>query len=76
MIIRLLYKERISVEYLPKILVKMRTGGRSNASLRNRFLANREDGLAWTFNHLYQPMFVRLKKPLQKIIQFFRKPID
>ena len=76
MIIRLLFKHNISVEYLPKILVHMRTGGISNASLKHRFIANKEDGLAWKFNHLYQPMFVRIQKPFQKIVQFFKKPIS
>ena len=56
------------------ILVKMRMGGASNSNLLNRLKANKEDGLAWTKNQLNKPMFVRIKKPLQKVIQFFKKP--
>jgi len=74
MILRLLYKENISVYYIPMILVNMRTGGKSNRSLLNRIKANKEDSLAWTRNQLNKPFFVRLKKPLQKLKQFFLKP--
>jgi glycosyltransferase len=56
------------------ILVKMRMGGASNSSLINRIRANKEDGLAWTKNQLNKPMFIRIKKPLQKVRQFFSKP--
>ena len=74
MILKLLYKENISVHYIPMILVKMRMGGASNSTFLNRIRANKEDVLAWTKNQLNKPMFVRIKKPLQKAIQFFKKP--
>lgn len=74
MILKLLYKQNINVFYIPMILIKMRMGGKSNASIMNRIRANKEDGLAWTENQLNKPLFVRIKKPLQKIKQFFLKP--
>ena len=74
MILKLLYKHNISVHYLPMILVNMRMGGESNKSFWNRLKANKQDSLAWTKNQLNKPMFVRLKKPLQKLKQFFLKP--
>ena len=74
MILKLLYKKNIYVFYIPMILVKMRMGGASNSSIMNRIRANKEDGLAWTKNQLNKPLFVRIKKPLQKIRQFFLKP--
>lgn len=74
MILKLLYKQNISVKYIPMILVNMRVGGASNSSLINRIKANKEDGLAWTKNQLNKPMFIRIKKPLQKVRQFFLKP--
>ncbi len=74
MILRLLYKNRLHVVYLPEIMVKMRMGGTSNQSFLNRIKANKEDGIAWTKNQLEKPMFVRLKKPLLKLRQFFLKP--
>jgi glycosyltransferase involved in cell wall biosynthesis len=74
MILKLLYKHNINVIYIPMILVKMREGGISNINLWNRIRANKEDSLAWTRNQLNKPMFVRVKKPLLKIRQFFLKP--
>ena len=74
MILKLLYKHNISVHYIPMILVKMRMGGESNKSFLNRLKANKEDSLAWTKNQLNKPIFVRFKKPLQKLRQFFLKP--
>ena len=74
MILKLLYKHNINVIYIPMILVKMRAGGISNSNLWNRIRANKEDSLAWTRNQLNKPLFVRVKKPLLKIRQFFLKP--
>ena len=74
MILRLLYKNSLNIVYIPEILVKMRMGGKSNKTLWNRIKANKEDSLAWTKNQLNKPMFVRFKKPLQKLRQFFLKP--
>lgn len=74
MIIKLLYKYNIKVFYIPMILVNMRMGGASNSSILNRIRANKEDGLAWTKNQLNKPIFVRIKKPLLKVKQFFLRP--
>ena len=74
MILKLLYKHNISVYYIPMILVNMRMGGESNRSFLHRLKANKEDSLAWTRNRLKTPLFVRFKKPLQKLRQFFLKP--
>ena len=71
MILRLLYKHNLNVEYIPQVLVKMRAGGQSNANFINRFRANRDDGKAWKLNHLDKPKFIRLFKPFRKIRQFF-----
>ena len=46
LMLRFLVKHNISTAYLPKVLVKMRTGGVSNVSLRNRLKANYNDRLA------------------------------
>ena len=74
MVLKLLYKHNIKVFYIPMILVNMRMGGASNSSILNRIRANKEDGLAWTKNQLNKPLFVRIKKPLQKVKQFFQRP--
>ena len=74
MMIRLLYRYKCSVYYLPKILVKMRDGGYSNQSLWNRLRGNNEDVLAWKLNGLKPPRLLRLLKPMLKIRQFIDLP--
>ena len=74
MVLRLLYKNKISVYYLPKILVKMRIGGISNYSIWSRLRGNNEDYIAWKMNGLTPPFFIRIRKPLSKLIQFFKRP--
>ncbi len=74
MILRLLHKDNIIVEYIPEILIKMRMGGESNASIWNRLKGNKEDNIAWDINGLKKPPFIRFIKPFRKISQFFRRP--
>lgn len=57
--------------YVPGIVVHMRVGGMSNASLKNRLRANAEDRLAWRINGLKGGLLASLLKPFRKIIQFF-----
>jgi len=71
MMLRLLVKHRISTTYIPEILVKMRTGGQSNASFNNRIKANRMDRLAWNINGLKPDLLTLWIKPIRKIIQFW-----
>lgn len=71
MMLRLLYKHRITAAYLPETLVRMRTGGVSNRSIRRRLAANREDRKAWQVNGLKAPFYTTILKPLRKINQFF-----
>ena len=44
--LRIIHKHKCKFAYLPIVSVKMRTGGLSNSSFKNRLLANREDRLA------------------------------
>lgn len=74
LMLRFLYKAGIRVSYLPKILVRMRAGGMSNASLLNRFRANREDRRAWSINHIRPYFYTTWLKPLRKLVQYFQKP--
>lgn len=73
LMLRLIHKEQIKINYLPKVIVKMRTGGASNASLKNRIRANKEDRMAWRMNGLKPGFFTFIRKPISKIIQFIRK---
>jgi glycosyltransferase len=70
LMLRLLYKQNISVAYLPELLVFMRSGGKSNASLNNRMRANMEDRMAWKINGLNPSPLTLFLKPLRKIEQY------
>jgi glycosyltransferase involved in cell wall biosynthesis len=70
LMLRILIKHEIHAHYIPKVLVKMRAGGMSNASFRNRITANKEDRLAWKLNGLEPHFFTLYAKPIRKISQF------
>ena len=71
LMLRFLYKYKCSTAYIPEVLVKMRVGGKSNASLINRIKANREDKKAWLMNDLKPGIFTLIRKPFSKFGQFF-----
>jgi glycosyltransferase len=71
LMLRFLLKNKVSTCYLPEVTVRMRTGGASNASLKNRLTANREDRLAWKMNGLKPRFYTLYLKPLLKIPQYF-----
>lgn len=73
LMLRILLKHHHDACYLPEVLVKMRLGGYSNASLRNRIRANNEDHQAWLLNGLKPLVFTRYLKPIRKIPQFFAR---
>ena len=69
--LRFLVKYRLHTAYLPEVLVKMRTGGISNASIKNRLLANKMDRKAWKVNNLKPYPWTIPMKPLRKVGQWF-----
>lgn len=71
--LRFIHRYNVSISYLPRVIVKMRVGGMSNASLSNRIKANQEDRRAWEVNGLKPHVFTLIFKPLSKILQFVRK---
>ena len=71
--LRFLLKHKIKAVYLPELLVKMRAGGASNASLKHRINANKEDRRAWELNGLRPYFFTLWLKPLRKVVQFFKR---
>ena len=70
LMLRLLLKELISCIYIPELLVRMRVGGASNASLSNRIQANRMDRRAWELNALKPYPWTIPMKPLRKLAQY------
>ena len=73
LMLRLLVKERISATYIPSVLVAMRLGGASNATLKNRLRANQMDRRAWEVNGLTPLPWTIFLKPLRKINQWLVK---
>lgn len=70
MMLRILLKYSFPALYIPRVLVKMRAGGMSNATFWNRLRANKEDRLAWKLNGLQPRLLTLYMKPLRKIPQF------
>ncbi|GAB2773580.1 glycosyltransferase family 2 protein [Rhabdobacter roseus] len=71
LMLRMLYKHKLSPVYLPRVLVQMSTGGVSNSTLSNRIQANKNDRKAWRVNSLKPYFFTLWLKPIRKIVQFF-----
>jgi len=71
LMLRMLHRHKVSTAYLPEVLVKMRVGGVSNVTLKNRIRANREDRRGWRINNLKPGLFTLIRKPLSKFSQFF-----
>jgi glycosyltransferase involved in cell wall biosynthesis len=73
MMLRIFVKHNLRAAYFPQVIVKMRTGGISNSSVKNRIRANREDREAWRINGLKPYFFTLYLKPLRKVSQFLKK---
>ncbi len=73
LMLRMMHKYKLKAHYINKTIVRMRTGGVSNASLKNRIRANQEDKMAWQLNGLKPSLFTFIRKPLSKLTQFFKK---
>ena len=71
--LRVIHKNGIQPAYLPEVIVKMRTGGKSNRSLKNRIIANKEDRKAWEINGLEPNWYTLYIKPFRKITQWILK---
>lgn len=71
LMLRFMHKHGIRVNYLPRVITKMRAGGQSNVTFKNRWKANREDRLAWKMNGLQPGLFTLVRKPLSKLKQYF-----
>ena len=73
LILRILLKHAIPAYYINKVIIKMRVGGMSTASFRNRIKANMQDRMAWKINNLSPHPFTLYLKPMRKLGQFFKK---
>lgn len=73
LMLRILLKHEIPAAYIKQVIIKMRMGGVSTASLQNRLKANSQDRLAWKINGLDPYFFTLYMKPLRKLGQFLKR---
>ena len=75
MMLRFFLKHGISATYIPEVLVNMRVGGASSASVKNRLKGHLKDWRAWRINGLTPRPWTLILKPLSKIGQYVFKDI-
>lgn len=75
LLMRFIAKHKIKTAYLPQILVKMRVGGTTNKSWTNIIKQNLEIYKAAHKNGLKLSPFFILYKFLDKITQFYKRPV-
>ena len=74
LMLRLLEKHQISSVYLPKILVKMRTGGQSNNSIKNIIISNKSILRSFSKNKIKVNKWLYLfNRLMPKLIQVIKK---
>ena len=74
LMLRMLYRHRVSCAYLPEVLVKMRCGGASGYGLANTPRMLFENYRAWRSNGLPVNPLTFALKPLRKLSQFVMPP--
>lgn len=73
LMLRFIHVNKINIDYLPEVIIRMREGGMSNHSIKNRLNANKEDRKAWELNNIKPGPFTLILKPLSKLLQFIIK---
>lgn len=71
LMLRFLYQNELKVFYLNKVIVKMKSGGISNRSFRNRLRAWKWDLKAMLSHGVRLPLLAITLKPVRKIFQLF-----
>ncbi|PDH47242.1 MAG: glycosyl transferase [Bacteroidetes bacterium MED-G20] len=70
LMLRMFEVHKLSSFYLPINIVKMRVGGISNSSFKNRWTANKNDKKSWKVNSLNPGWCTFVLKPIIKLKQF------
>ena len=70
LMLRLLHKNNISTYYLPKVIVNMRSGGKSY-KVSNYLTKFKEDYMAMKTNNIQKPLYCLFRKNIDKLPQFF-----
>ena len=76
MILRLLFKHKITTCYLPVTTYLMSIGGASNKSLKNILQKSKEDYLAMKMNGINFPVITLFSKNLRKLPQFLARDLS
>jgi glycosyltransferase involved in cell wall biosynthesis len=71
LMLRYLYVNKLSASHINKVIIKMKTGGKSNKSLNNRVKGLFFDLRAMRNNKILLPILALIVKPIRKIIQYF-----
>lgn len=71
LMIRYLYTNKLSVNYLKKVIIKMKLGGKSNKSITARVKGLFYDLKAMRNNGIGLPFLALIVKPARKITQYF-----
>jgi glycosyltransferase involved in cell wall biosynthesis len=74
LLLRFLGKHRISYSYIPKVFIKMRTGGESTKSFKSNLIHNREIVRACAENGFKTNIFKVYSKYFLKGFELFRRP--
>lgn len=74
LIARLLVKNKVNYSYIPKVLVKMRTGGVSTMNLKSNWILNKEILRACAENGIKTNIIKVLSKYPTKILELIKKP--
>ena len=74
LMLRFLEKNKITTSYIPRVLVKMRTGGESNKSFRNIIVSNMSILKSFKKNKIQVNKFMYLfYRLMPKVIQRLKK---
>ena len=74
LMLRFMYKHKAKWIYLPKVLVRMRTGGASDGGWKGRMKVNKEIQRGMQQNGLKAPMWKIYMKYVRKVWQLVRRP--
>ena len=70
LMLRFMYRQHVSISYLPAVIVKMEIGGASNKSVINRVKVLLHDFKAMRTNNIRFPLIALFLKPLRKMSQY------
>jgi glycosyltransferase involved in cell wall biosynthesis len=72
LLIRFLYKHKLTYKYLALDIVKMRMGGKSTQSWKSNYILNKEIVRACKENGIYTNLFILSLKYFRKIVELIR----